>query len=68
MHDLKDIRKNLDFYKKKISERIINFDYTELLNLDSIYRDLIQKKEKLEQEKKILSKKKTPKTLLNQKV
>ena len=58
MHDLKDIRKNLDFYKKKISERIINFDYTELLNLDSIYRDLIQKKEKLEQEKKIISKSK----------
>ena len=58
MHDLKDIRKNLDFYKKKISARIINFDFAELLNLDSIYRDLIQKKEKLEQEKKIISKSK----------
>ena len=61
MHSIKDIRKNLDFFKKKISERnsLINFD--ELIALDVENRDLIQQKEKKEQEKKLLSKLKDPK-------
>ena len=52
MHNIKEIRKNLDFFKKKISERnsLINFD--ELIILDEKNRDLIQQKEKKEQEKK----------------
>ncbi len=56
MHNIKDIRKNLNFYKKKISERntLINFD--ELIKLDDDNRQIIQKKEKKEQEKKLLSK------------
>ena len=56
MHNIKDIRKNLNFYKKKISERntLINFD--ELIKLDKDNREIIQKKEKKEQEKKLLSK------------
>ena len=56
MHNIKDIRKNLNFYKKKISERntFINFD--ELIKLDEDNRQIIQKKEKKEQEKKLLSK------------
>jgi len=60
MHNIKDIRKNLDFFKKKISERnsLINFD--ELIALDVENRDLIQQKEKKEQEKKLYSKSKDP--------
>ena len=56
MHNIKEIRKNLVFYKKKISERnsLINFD--ELIAFDIENRELIQEKEKKEQEKKILSK------------
>ena len=58
MHDLKTIRKNPDFFKKKISERNTNFDIEKLLDLDKSNRELIQNKEKLEQEKKIISQKK----------
>jgi len=60
MHNIKDIRKNLDLFKKKISERnsLINFD--DLIALDKNNRELIQEKEKKEQEKKLLSKSKDP--------
>ncbi len=67
MHNIKEIRKNLDFFKKKISERnsLINFD--ELIILDEKNRDLIQQKEKKEQEKKILSKSKDPSNFVKSK-
>jgi seryl-tRNA synthetase len=60
MHNIKDIRKDLNFFKKKISERnnATNFDY--LIEIDINNRELIQQKEKKEQEKKILSKSKNP--------
>jgi len=57
MHNLKSIRKNPDFYKKKLDQRNTNIDIKNLLKLDEKNRNLIQKKEKLEQEKKIISKK-----------
>ncbi|MDC0426895.1 serine--tRNA ligase [Pelagibacteraceae bacterium] len=60
MHNIKDIRKNLEFYKKKISERNSSIDFDELIKLDENNRVLIQKKEKKEQEKKSLSKSKDP--------
>ena len=56
MHSLKEIRKNLDIFKKKINERNTKFNFDTLLSLDKKNRDLIQEKEELEQEKKILSK------------
>ena len=58
MHNIKDLRKNLNIYKKKLSDR--NFDFkTELFqNLDDHNRKIISEKEKLEQEKGILSKSK----------
>ena len=56
MHNLKLIRENPDLFKKKISNRNVNINLDELLNLDKKNRDIIQKKEKLEQEKKIISK------------
>ena len=58
MHDIKLIRKDPDFFKRKINERNVNFDLDNLLNLDKKNRELIQAKEKLEQEKKSISKKK----------
>ena len=61
MHNIKDIRKNLDFYKKKLSERNVNIDFDDLIDLDKQNRELIQSKEKKEQEKKILSKSKEEK-------
>ncbi|MEK9918469.1 MAG: serine--tRNA ligase [Pelagibacteraceae bacterium] len=61
MHNIKDIRKNLDFFKKKLSERNVNIDFDALIDLDKQNRELIQSKEKKEQEKKILSKSKEEK-------
>ena len=57
MHDIKLIRKNPDIFVKKLADRNIKFDLKNLLDLDEENRKLIQKKEKLEQEKKIISKK-----------
>ena len=57
MHDIKEIRKNLDFYNKKISERgKTNINLNELISLDIKNRELIQKKEQLESKKKKISK------------
>ena len=61
MHNIKDIRKNIDLYKKKISERNSAIDFDDLIILDKENRELIQKKEKKEQEKKLLSKSKNEK-------
>ena len=58
MHNIKDLRNNLDNYKKKLNDRNLVFDVEEFNRLDEINRKLINDKEKLEQEKKILSKSK----------
>ena len=58
MHNLKDLRNNLEEYKKKFEDRNFNFKIDEFEELDNNNRKLISKKEKLEQEKKILSKSK----------
>ncbi len=58
MHNLKFIRENPELFKKKITERNVKVDVSELLKLDKNFRKLIQEKEKLEQEKKTISKKK----------
>jgi len=58
MHDIKLIRKNPDLYLKKFKERNIDFDLKNLLDLDKKHREIIQDKEKLEQEKKSISQKK----------
>ena len=61
MHNLKDIRINIDKFKSKIKERSVEIDFDKLLSLDKENRLLIQEKEKFEQEKKILSKSKESK-------
>ena len=58
MHNIKEIKKDLDFFKKKISERNSRVNFDDLIILDKDNRELIQQKEKKEQEKKILSKSK----------
>ncbi len=58
MHNLKELRKNLENFKKKIQDRNVDFDVSDFNRKDTLNRDLISKKEKLEQEKKILSKSK----------
>ncbi len=60
MHNLKDIRKNIELFEKKIKDRNSIIDFKSLIKFDKENRELIQKKEQLEQEKKILSKKKDP--------
>ena len=58
MHNIKLIRKDPDYFIKKLADRNVNTDLKSLLRLDKKNRELIQSKEKLEQEKKIISKKK----------
>ena len=58
MHNIKDLRKNLDSFKKKIKSRNIEFNIDEFYKLDELNRKLISEKEKLEQEKNLLSKSK----------
>ena len=58
MHNIKLIRKDSDFFVKKLSDRNAKIDLKNILDLDKKNRDLIKKKEELEQKKKIISKKK----------
>ena len=56
MHNLKDLRQNLEIYKKKFKNRNLDFDIDRFNKIDNRNRELISKKEKLEQEKKKLTK------------
>ena len=58
MHNLKDLRKNLNIYKKKFKDRNLDFNIKDFEIIDNINRELINKKELLEQKKKVLSKSK----------
>ena len=58
MHNLKELRKNLDKLVQKFKDRNVDFDINDFKKKDALNRDLISKKEKLEQEKKSLSKSK----------
>ena len=58
MHNIKDLRKNLNNFKKKLQDRNFDFKIDVFENLDENNRKLISQKEKLEEEKGILSKSK----------
>ena len=58
MHNIKELRNNLDTFKKKLKDRNLEFKTDNFNKLDELNRKLINKKEKLEQEKKSLSKSK----------
>ncbi len=56
MHNLKEIRKDFDTFKKALEKRSVDLDFDKLKDLDEKNRELIQKKEALEREKKDISK------------
>ena len=56
MHNIKELRKNLETFKKKLTDRNIDFNAEDFIKKDTLNRELISKKESLEQEKKSLSK------------
>ena len=58
MHNLKEIRKDFDTFRKAIEKRSVEFNFEKLKDLDIKNRELIQKKEALEKEKKEISKSK----------
>ena len=67
MHNLKNLRKNINTYKKKLKERNVDFNILDFNEKDKLNRDLIVRKEKLEQEKKSLSKSKNESNFLKSK-
>ena len=58
MHNLKEIRKDFENFKKSLTSRSVKIDFDTLEKLDKENRELIQKKEVFEQEKKEISKSK----------
>ncbi len=58
MHNLKQIRENLEHFKTSLSHRNSEVNYDQILDLDKKNRQLIQEKEKFEMEKKNISKSK----------
>jgi seryl-tRNA synthetase len=58
MHNLKEIRKDFDAFKKALEKRSIDIDLNKLKELDKLNRNFIQKRENLEKEKKDISKSK----------
>ncbi|MDC3007373.1 serine--tRNA ligase, partial [Candidatus Pelagibacter sp.] len=58
MHNLKEIRKDFDSFKKALEKRTTDINIDKLKNLDLKNREFIQKKELLEKEKKEISKSK----------
>jgi len=58
MHNIKDLRKNFDEFKKIIKSRTTSINLDSILELDIKNRELIQNKENLEKQKKDISKSK----------
>ena len=58
MHNIKEIRKDFSKFQKSLEKRNLNVDLEKIQKLDEQNRDLIQKKESLEKEKKEISKSK----------
>ena len=58
MHNIKDIRDNIDDFIKLILKRNVKIDKNNIIDLDKNNRKLIQEKENLEKEKKDISKSK----------
>ena len=58
MHNLKEIRKDFSKFENDLEKRSVKIDFNNLKKLDELNRDLIQKKENLEKEKKDISKSK----------
>ena len=57
MHNIKNVREDYELFEKKLKNRNVEIDFKEIKDLDIKNRNLIQKKEGLEKEKKDISKK-----------
>jgi seryl-tRNA synthetase len=58
MHNIKEIRNNIENFKKSLKKRFIDLDIEKIIILDESNRKYIQEKENLEKEKKKISKSK----------
>ena len=58
MHNIKEIRNNIDLFKDSLKKRFLETDFDKILELDEKNRKLIKEKENLEKEKKDISKSK----------
>ena len=67
MHNIKDIRDNIDNFIQLISKRNIKLENNNIIDLDQKNRKLIQEKENLEKEKKKFQKPKINHFLKNPK-
>ena len=58
MHNIKEIRNNIEAFKKALDKRFLDIDVEKILSLDESNRKYIQQREILEKEKKDISKSK----------
>ncbi len=58
MHNIKEIRNDIEAFKKALNKRFLEIDVDKILSLDESNREYIQKRELLEKEKKDISKSK----------
>jgi seryl-tRNA synthetase len=58
MHNIKEIRNDIETFKKALDKRFLDIDVEEILSLDENNRKYIQEREILEKEKKDISKSK----------
>ena len=58
MHNIKEIRNNIEAFKKALNKRFLDIDVDKILSLDENNRKYIQQREILEKEKKDISKSK----------
>jgi len=58
MHNIKEIRNDIEAFKKALNKRFLDVDVDKILSLDEINRKYIQQKESLEKKKKDISKSK----------
>ena len=58
MHNIKEIRNDIEAFKKALNKRFLEIDVEKILSLDENNREYIQQRELLEKEKKDISKSK----------
>ena len=58
MHNIKEIRNDIEVFKKALNKRFLDTDVDKILSLDESNREYIQQRELLEKEKKDISKSK----------
>ena len=58
MHNIKEIRNDIEAFKKALNKRFLEIDVDKILSLDESNREYIQQRELLEKEKKDISKSK----------